>query len=126
MKNHSLLYWISTVLFAAFMLMSAYNYLTQPDMKAAFAGLGFTADYFRIELAVAKIFGAIILLIPLSPKWLKVFVYSGFAINLLSAFIAHVAMGYHSYAWLIFSVLTLSLSYYAYINIQKQQIYAKA
>jgi hypothetical protein len=46
---------------------SAYAYLTKPEIKEAFHHLGF-ADYFRIELAVAKLIGAI---------------YSGFTITFI-------------------------------------------
>jgi len=74
------------------MLFSAYNYVANPDMKLAFQHLGFP-DYFRVELAVAKILGAIVLIVPKLPVRLKEFAYAGFAITFISAFIAHGASG---------------------------------
>lgn len=118
MKTYNLIYWITTGLFSAFMLFSAYNYLTNPDMKGAFTSLGFTEDYFRIELALAKIFGALALIIPSVPKGIKNFAYAGFTINIVSAIIAHVAKDYNAYAFVIFSVVTLALSYYSFNKIQ--------
>lgn len=121
MKTYRIIYWIATGAFAAFMLMSAYSYLTAPEMKGAFAGLGFTEDYFRIELAVAKLLGAIALILPFTPKSLKGFAYSGFAINLVSAIIAHVAKDYNAYGMIIFSVVALAASYYTYAKLQSEK-----
>lgn len=84
------IYWGSTGLFALMMAGSAVAYLTAPDMVKAFAHLGFPA-YFRIELAIAKLLGVIVLLAPV-PKPLKEWAYSGFAITMVSAFVAHAAV----------------------------------
>ncbi|MGE5456779.1 MAG: DoxX family protein [Methanococcaceae archaeon] len=88
----SLIYWTSTGVFSMMMLFAGYNYLTNPQMKAAFQHLGFP-DYFRIELAVSKLLGAIVLLIPLRWKGIKYFGYAGFTIVLISAAIAHLSSG---------------------------------
>lgn len=120
MKSTKVIYWISTGLFSAYMMMSAFLYITKPEMKGAFAGLGFTEDYFRIELAIAKFLGAIVLIVPMIPKVLKGFAYAGFTINIVSALIAHVAMSYHSYGLLIFSVITLAVSYYTSLQLEKK------
>jgi putative oxidoreductase len=122
MKNYKLIFWISTGLFSAFMLFSAYGYLTSEEMKAAFIQFGFPADSFRIELAVAKVLGIAALLLPFVPKTLKGFAYAGFTINLVSALIAHIANGYHSYGLIIFAVIALALSYYSYLELQKKNI----
>jgi hypothetical protein len=92
MKKNTLIYWISTGLLSLMMLFSAYNYFTTPQMKAAFEHLGF-ADYFRNELAVAKILGAIVLLVPQMPVKIKEWAYAGFGITFISAAIAHVSSG---------------------------------
>lgn len=84
------IYWVSTGLFAAMMTASAIAYLTSPDMAKAFTHLGFPA-YFRVELAVAKLLGVVALLAPV-PKPLKEWAYAGFAITLVSAFVAHAAV----------------------------------
>ena len=119
MKNYRLIFWISTGLFSAFMLFSAFGYLTSKEMKAAFDHFGFPADSFRIQLAVAKILGVAALALSFMPKTLKGMAYAGFTINLVSALIAHVANGYHSYGLIIFATITSVLSYYSYRKIQK-------
>lgn len=92
MKKNTIIYWITTAIIAGMMLFSAYAYLTSDQMKAAFVHLGFPG-YFRVELAVAKIIGALVLLVPGIPKIVKQFAYFGFALTFLSAFIAHTASG---------------------------------
>ena len=92
MKKNNIIYWITTGIIAAMMLYSAYAYLTSDQMKAAFVHLGFPG-YFRVELAVAKIIGALVLLVPGISKIVKQFAYFGFALTFVSAFIAHTASG---------------------------------
>lgn len=91
MKTIRLTYWITTVVVSAMMVFSAYAYLTQAEMKQAFMHLGYP-DYFRTELAIAKILGAAVLLVPLAPR-VKEWAYTGFAITFVSAFIAHSVLG---------------------------------
>ena len=58
--------------------------------------LGFT-DYFRVELAWAKLLGAVLLLAPV-PARLKEWAYAAFAITFGSALIAHLSMGSAAHA----------------------------
>ncbi len=88
MKKNKIIYWTATGILGAMMLFSAYGYLTNEEMKGGFVHLGFPA-YFRIELAIAKIIGTLVLLIPFIPKRIKDAAYVGFAITFISAFIAH-------------------------------------
>jgi hypothetical protein len=74
------------------MLFSAYSYFAKPEIAAAFKQLGF-ADYFRVELAVAKILGAVVLIIPQIPARVKEWAYAGFGIVFISAAIAHFNSG---------------------------------
>ena len=92
MKKDKIIYWATTGILGAMMLFSAFSYFTNEDMKAAFVHLGFP-DYFRIELATAKIIGVLVLLIPFIPKEIKDMAYVGFAITFISAFIAHTSSG---------------------------------
>ena len=92
MKRNKIIFWTTTVIVSAMMLYSAFNYLTNEVMKGAFVHLGFPS-YFRIELAVAKILGAIVLILPLIPGRLKEFAYFGFTITFISASIAHFSSG---------------------------------
>jgi len=92
MKKNKIIYWTATGIVGAMMLFSAYGYLTIEEMKNGFVHLGFP-DYFRIELATAKMIGALVLLIPFIPKQIKDAAYAGFAITFISAFIAHTSSG---------------------------------
>ena len=92
MKTNKIIYWVSTALISVMMLFAGYAYFTSPMAKTGFQHLGFP-DYFRVELGVAKVLGAIALLLPWIPGKIKEFAYSGFAIVLVSAFIAHLSSG---------------------------------
>jgi hypothetical protein len=91
MLNSKYLYWASTGLLALFMLASGLLYFTTESAAANFERLGFP-DYFRIELGVAKVLGALALVVPL-PRAVKEWAYAGFAISFVSAIVAHLASG---------------------------------
>lgn len=110
-------YWIITAIIALMMTYSAYAYLTQPAMAQGFQHLGFP-NYFRIELAIAKIAGVVVLLAPVSAR-LKEWAYAGFAFTFISAFIAHTASGDPVLARLMPLVL-LALLITSYITYHKQ------
>jgi DoxX-like family len=116
MKKNKMIYWSSTAILALMMLFSAYSYFTNDAVKGAFVHLGFPS-WFRIELATAKLLGALILLIPVVPAAFKLFAYAGFAITFVSAFIAHMAAGdaaSHAIMPLVFlGILGLSWFYYS-------------
>ncbi|GAB3650337.1 hypothetical protein GCM10028791_17360 [Echinicola sediminis] len=92
LNKERIIYWLTTGLVAIMMLFSAFAYFTNPEVQASFVKLGFP-DFFRIELGVAKILGALVLLIPGIPQLVKTGAYAGFAIVFVSAFIAHLAIG---------------------------------
>ncbi|MGG5507275.1 MULTISPECIES: DoxX family protein [unclassified Myroides] len=110
--NKKLLYWISTSLFSAFMLFSAYSYFTDPTFKEAFAYLGYP-DYFRVELGIAKLLGVLALLLPFLPRVVKGFAYAGFTINIVAAALAHLAVGegIGSLVPMLIAGILLTLSY---------------
>ncbi|AYL96800.1 DoxX family protein [Mucilaginibacter celer] len=90
MKQNKSAYWALTGCITFFMFFSAFYSGTNP---AAFKQLGFP-EYFRIELTSAKIFGAILLLIPQVSLRVKEWIYVAFSINLVSAAIAKLNSGY--------------------------------
>jgi DoxX-like family len=92
MKRIKITYWITTSLLSLMMAFSALSYLTSADMVKAFQFLGFPG-YFRIELAVAKIIGVIVLLVPAMPARIKEWAYAGFGIVFISAMVAHISSG---------------------------------
>ena len=114
MKAIRITYWITTAIVGLMMTYSAYAYLTQPTVAEGFHHLGYP-DYFRVELAVAKLIGVILLLAPLKAR-IKEWVYAGFTFTFISAFIAHTALGDAAAHWsapVIFLVL-LAISYITY------------
>jgi len=90
-------YWIATALLCLQMGFTAYAQLSLPQVAEAFRHLGFP-DYFRMELAWAKLLGVVLLLAPV-PARLKEWAYAGFAITLASALIAHFSVGDGPLAW---------------------------
>ena len=90
-KSTIMLFWIFTALFCLEMCFTAY-YELLPQGAQAFTRLGFTNSYFRLELSLAKLVGAVMLLVPMVPARLKEWAYAGFAINLVSAIIAHLSI----------------------------------
>jgi uncharacterized membrane protein YphA (DoxX/SURF4 family) len=119
MKKLKITYWITTSIIAAMMTFSAYAYFTQEEVKQGFHHLGFP-DYFRIELAIAKLIGAIVLLVPI-PSRIKEWAYAGFTINFISASIAHTASGDPIAQCITPLVIlaVLSVSYFTYPKTQK-------
>ncbi|WP_316795857.1 DoxX family protein [Pedobacter agri] len=113
-KTFKFIYWISTGIVSLMMIFSGYSYFTNPEVKHGFTHLGFP-DYFRIELAIAKILGAIMLVLPIKIL-IKEWAYAGFAITFISAFIAHTASGdpISNRIGPIVFLLILALSYFAY------------
>lgn len=91
MKGIKITYWVATAILAFMTLYTAYAYFTAPEVAQGFQHLGFP-DYFRIELGIAKLIGAILLVAPVSAR-IKEWTYAGFAICFVSAFIAHTASG---------------------------------
>lgn len=120
MKRTRITYWTTTGFLSLMMLLSAYAYLANDEVKAGFQHLGFPS-YFRIELAIAKMIGAFILLIPIVKGRLKEWAYAGYFIVFVSAFIAHTASGDPAgkcVAPLLFLVM-LCTSYYTYTQLGK-------
>lgn len=118
-----IIYWLSTALVGLMMTYSAYMYLTAPAMEQAFTHLGYPG-YFRVELAVAKLLGVVVLLVPLRGVWggrVKEWVYAGFFVTFVSAFVAHSASGdpvmYRSMPLIFLAVLLVS--YFTYHPSQK-------
>ncbi len=114
MKAIKITYWISTGIISLMMTFSAYSYVTNPEVAQGFTHLGFP-DYFRIELAVAKLLGAAALILPINGR-IKEWAYAGFTFNFISAFIAHNVSGdplANQAGPLVFLVI-LGVSYYFY------------
>jgi hypothetical protein len=110
-KTTTIVYWIATALFCLQMSFTAYAGLRLPVVAEAFTRLGFPA-YFRVELSWAKLLGVLLLLLPVPPR-VKEWAYAGFAIDIVSAVIAHLAVGEgpEAWGWAVAAGVLLALSY---------------
>ena len=91
MKRDKIIYWITTGLLTLSLALAGFSYLTAHKAAEAFIHLGFPA-YFRVELGIAKIIGALILIVPVVPARIKGWAYVGAFIVFVSAFIAHLSV----------------------------------
>ena len=81
-------YWVSTGLLVALSLFAAFSYLSgSPQAVQGFAHVGYPQQL-RIILGIAKLLGAITLVVPGLPK-LKEWAYAGFTFAWVSAVVAH-------------------------------------
>ena len=119
-KRTKVAYWIFTLLFALQMGFTAYAQLCLPQVAAVFTHLGFP-DYFRIQLTWMKVAGLLVLLLPMAPARLKEWAYAGFTIVLVSAVIAHLAVGDGPEAWLwaVGTLVLEALSYYFFRRLEQ-------
>jgi hypothetical protein len=94
MKRDKIIYWATTGIIGALMFFSAINFnLEHPyGPTDGFSHLGLP-EYFKRELTIAKILGALALLLPGIPHKLKEFAYAGISITLVSASWAHYSSG---------------------------------
>jgi hypothetical protein len=117
-------FWIFTALFCLEMSFTAYwELLRLPDSAVAFTRLGFPSTAFRVELSWAKVAGVIVLLLPMIPARLKEWAYAGFAINLVSAVIAHLSIHDRHLAFVPSSLTSVlwALSYFFWRRTQAAQ-----
>ncbi|OJU74617.1 MAG: DoxX-like family protein [Bacteroidetes bacterium 47-18] len=122
MKYQKIIYWSASVLFAVWMLTNAYAYLTSEEAKLLCHHFGFPG-YFRVELAIAKIIGVIVLLVPMIKGRWKEWAYAGFTITMISGFIAHLASGDSllSASSAIVALAILLISYITYPNLKNSK-----
>ena len=114
-----ILFWVFTALFCLEMCFTAY-YELLPQGAQAFARLGFLSSWFRIELSLAKLVGVAVLLVPMIPARLKEWAYAGFAINLVSAVIAHLSISDRRAAFIPSTLTSVlwAVSYFCWRRLQ--------
>ena len=115
MKKINILYWIFTGLFAAFMLFSGIsNAMVNEDSIGLFTHLGYP-KYLIAFMGVAKILGAVAIVLPGFPR-LKEWAYAGLFFDLLGATYSIIATdGFHPsmlFMGLPFILEALSYTYY--------------
>jgi hypothetical protein len=114
-KRDTIIYWISTGLFCAFMLTSAIpNILSSPEWVTIFEQLGYPA-YMLPFLGVAKLLGVIALLVPGFNR-LKEWAYAGMVFDLFGAVYSGIAVGGFNPQMLVllipFALLAVSYIYH--------------
>lgn len=113
MKNIKYVYWGSTGLLSAMMLMSAGMYFFNNEtISATFTNLGFPT-YIIYPLAIAKILGLVAIWTEKS-KALKEWAYAGFFFDFLLAASAHIAANDGEFAGAFVAMVLLFTSYFAW------------
>lgn len=117
MKALKLTYLITTGLISLMMVLSFFNYFFNPALVEAYKHAGFP-DWFRVELGIAKLLGALALAIPIVPVRVKEWAYAGFFINFFSAILAHAQIGDPIYTQ-VFPFVVLLILVVSYISFHK-------
>jgi hypothetical protein len=119
MKKDKVIFWCATGFIFLFEgIMPALTGHTELA-KQGVSHLGFP-DYFRVELNILKVIGAIVLILPMIPSRIKEWAFFGLAITSFSAFIGHwVIDGFGSetiFPLILLGILILSYVYYHKVN----------
>lgn len=119
MQKDKIIYWAATAAIALISIGGGYGLLTSGFMIQTVEQMGYPR-YFRVELALAKMLGGLLLLLPV-PSRIKEWAYAGLIINVLSAFLAFWAIkgAASQYIWPAVALLLLIISY-VYFHKMKQ------
>jgi len=115
MKRINIAYWIITALFSAFMILSSIGglLLTQEAVDYLHIKMGYPL-YFIQMISVAKILGAIAILLPMLPSRVKEWAYFGLFIYLMAALISFIAINDPVSIWapMILFIAVLLVAYW--------------
>ena len=112
MKQIKIWYWIITIIFAGFMLFSAIpDIMSVPEAVTMITGLGYP-KYIIPFLGVAKLLGAIVILIPGLYR-LKEWAYAGLFFDLVGATYSGLSLGGFQ-APMLFMILPFSFLFASY------------
>ncbi len=113
MKSQKIIYWASTGLFTAMMLMSSGMYIfNNAEIMKAFETLGYPT-YIIYPLAAAKLLGLVAIWTKLS-KSLTEWAYAGFFFNIVLAFFAHYMIGDGEFPGALVAMILVLVSYFSY------------
>ncbi len=84
------IYWSSTLIIVAFLLLSAYSYFFSKTTIQGLKDLGFPG-FFIVQLGVLKIMAVVVLLLTSIPLFVKDWGYAGVGFFLITAMVAHIA-----------------------------------
>lgn len=112
-KSIKILYWVFTILFAAFAIMDGFGGITKQQAGIdVMQHLGFPVYAMQI-MGVAKVLGAIAI-IQTKFNTIKEWAFAGFVINFIGAFASRAFVG-DSGMWLIFPVILLAFMFIPYL-----------
>jgi hypothetical protein len=91
-KTNNIIYWISTIIFAALMIFSASGGIqpSKPAIQLIHDALGYPV-YFIQFISIAKLIGAVVILIPGINRSIKEWAYAGLFFDLAGAIYSGVA-----------------------------------
>ena len=111
MKKNKIIYWISTGLLSALMLMSVGMYIFKTsDVQSTFEALGYPS-YIVIPLAILKVLGLAAIWFAKN-KSIKDWAYAGFFFDFVLAFFAHIIVGDGEFAPSAVALVILLVSYF--------------
>jgi len=117
MKTQKNIYRIFTSLLVLVMIANVVNYFINPAMKPIFVHIGFP-NWFRVELGVFKLLGALTIAIPSIPSRLKEWAYFGFFLSFFSAMLAHYNAGDPAFN-IIFPFVMIIILIVSYVTYHK-------
>jgi hypothetical protein len=115
MKKNAIIFWVTTTLIFLFEgVMPALT--SQSELaKEGIRHLGYP-EYFGTLLAVFKVCGTLILMIPQVPARIKEWAYAGFGFDFIFATLSHIAVDGFSamslFPMVVFAILIVSYIYY--------------
>lgn len=114
MKKTKIIYWTSTILFAGFMAMSAVpDVMMVPEAVSFINHLGYP-NYFIPFIGVAKLLGAIAILLPQLKK-LKEWAYAGLIFDLIGAVYSNIMVdGFKPDMFMMVPIFGLAIISYIY------------
>jgi uncharacterized membrane protein len=124
MKKINIFYWIFNGLICALMLFSGINSLVEPGKNKLMVTDHLKyPEYFMTLLSIAKILGAIAILVP-GFKRLKEWAYAGFAFDLIFATYSFIAVGDPVKGWapMVVILIVFALAYVFYIKKQNAAV----
>lgn len=120
MKNTNLIYWISTILFAGFMIFTAIpNLILQKESVDFMHGILGYPEYFIHFLGAAKLLGGIALLVPGFAR-IKEWAYAGLFFDLIGALFSVVMVTKTFDFGLIIILLVIAVGAVSYIYFRKR------
>lgn len=118
MHKEKVIYWVSTILLALFILPGIFFLNSTLSISGA-TSLG-VPDWLRLEVGIGTWIGGILLILPMIPSRLKEWNYVALGIVYISAFIAHLSVdGFILKSFM--PLITLGLLIVSYLYYHKTQ-----